>query len=222
MSCLIGLHLGGYVMLGADRMVYHPNEITYTQKIARTRFGLVAGCGLAELTDNVADRLASEIPVNLEHVQCMVLDEVNSFQGLTHVGATDIREHTMFMVTGSDAATHLVALNYLTPENQYLALPIVAGRGLPIVPMDAPAGAFEEMVEAMSGGIRMATSADDGEALSENIRHHSRIIGEQIGWIAHRSRTVSPEFQIAVHLPSGIRISEVLSAADQAPVFREI
>ena len=64
MSCLVGMQLGAYVMLASDVMVYHPQQVEYREKITRTQVGLIAGCGLSDLTDDVARRLATDAPRN--------------------------------------------------------------------------------------------------------------------------------------------------------------
>jgi hypothetical protein len=81
MTCLIGLNLGAYAMIGADTMIYHPTQITYAPKILRTPFGLIAGSGLTDLIDNVVKRLADDAALNVDHVRRLIIHEFEKFSG---------------------------------------------------------------------------------------------------------------------------------------------
>jgi hypothetical protein len=219
MTCLIGLHLGAYAMIGADTMIYHPHQITYAPKIASARFGLVAGAGVADLIDTIAATLATGGPFTLEHITRLITREVESYSGPTHLNGIDVRDHTQFFLTTSDALTRSVSIHWGTPENGYELLPIATGRGVPVMPMDAPNGAFDEMVARLAARIRPLASVENQEERDENIRCHCRVIGEEIAWIAARSRTVSPAYQIGVHVPDGIGLSQVLTRPEENPIL---
>jgi hypothetical protein len=207
-------------MIGADTMIYHPvRAATYAPKISRTQFGLIAGAGLSDLTNAVATRLALDRTENLAQVAEKIRSEVRAFQGPTHLpGGIDVRDHTVFLLTSPDAVNRNVHLHWGTPENGYDLLPVALGQGFPVLPLDAPPNAFEEMGRRLADACRVAPSAD-GDEFAASIRYHSELIGAQLAWIAAQSQMVSHEFQVAIHTPTGVRISRVMQTPDEPPEF---
>ena len=218
MSFLVGLQLGRYVMLGADTQITGA-EVTYAPKLFRIRTGLVGGVGLSDLVDALVGRLVATHAVNLSRITDIIHEERSRYSGPTHLpDGTDVLEHTAWILTTEFRERASIAAYYFTSENGYEALPIAEGQALPIMPMDAPGGAWRQVADRINDSIRPPKADDD---IDENILYHTQLVGQVIANVAQYSGTVSVAFQVGIHIRGGtVRLSEMLEDVRAALVFQ--
>lgn len=203
MTINIGINLGEYIILAADtRTEYflHGRQV-YTdesQKIQKTRIGLITGAGYKGLLDAVKYQLAQRDINHTDQIIQVVKKQVGAFSQQTFPEIKKATNMTGWLLTYKTLVVKkpILRLALLHPQFNYKLALCKKNKASVIMPL----GANEEITKVVSNTInKKIKPLENISEVKENISYHSALIKQIISIVSKNFKSVSPTFHIGVH-----------------------
>lgn len=207
MTINIGINLEKYIILAADtRTVYFLNGgQAYTnesQKIQKTKIGLITGAGHKSLLDAVKNQLAQRDITHTDQIIQIIKEHASAFSLQTSPEIKKVSDMTGWLLTYSTLIKKkpILRLALLHPQFNYELALYGKNKACVIIPFEADEGVAEAVSDTINKKIKPLENISE---IEESISYHSALIKKIVSTVSKNFESVSPTFHIGVHSIDG-------------------
>lgn len=223
MTINIGINLGEYVILAADtrtNYIIGSNTIRYedgSEKIFKTKIGLITGSGYANLLNDVKKELkrnevehTNEIIEIIKQYRKKHLDLSKTNPYIFGESRKSIAKSTCWLFTYLSVVENFptLRLSLVHPQFDDVIALYEKNRACVIMPMEFSEDESQKITSMINDSIKQL---EDISKIHENIQYHSKLLSSIIKTISQKNESVSSSFQVGIHALDGkIGISPIV------------
>jgi len=207
MTINIGINFGDYIFLAADtRTTYFFSSAQKytdeTQKIQKTKMGLVTGAGYKNLLDEVKYQLAQENIRHTDQIIQVIKQQADTFSIQASPKIREVINTTGWLLTYLTQVEEkpILRLALIHPKFKYVPALYKKNKPCVIMPFGANGKVTKLVLDTIKKNIKPLGNVSE---IQDNIIYHTGVIKGIISSVSKNFQSVSPTFHIGVHTIDG-------------------
>ena len=216
MTIALGIDFGNYILIAADiRTTFYNNfgRIEHfkddSEKIMKTKMGLITGAGFLNPLDAVKLRLAKEEVYNSNELLIIFEEECSKYE----IEQTNKTKWIFTFVQRKDNNFILRLASYDPNIGHKLSIVDERDKALIIFPYEASEKETQELFDLFNKKIK---PFKEFQSLTKSVNYHAGIIGNLINLIQPLYQSISSFFQIGIYTLEGAGISQIINIENKS------